>query len=121
MQDAFAAALVAPGRPTNLSAWVVTVATRKTIGDWRRRQSERRSWDRVAATQDRGGDVDQLIDLRVALRSLSPRQLDVVQLYYFLGMTVAETATQLEISEGTVKKALSRARETLRRALEITP
>lgn len=120
-QDAFAAALRAPSCPANLSAWVVTVATRKAIGGWRRRQTERRSWDRLAATQDRGRDVDQLIDLRVALGSLAPRQLEVVNLYYFLGMTVAETAAQLEISEGTVKKALSRARETLRRALEITP
>ncbi len=103
-------------------------AERSAVGDdaspsggWRRRQSERRSWDRLAATHDPGRDVDQLIDLRVALASLSPRQLEVVQLYYFLGLAVAETAGQLGISEGTVKKALSRARETLRRALEITP
>jgi RNA polymerase sigma-70 factor (ECF subfamily) len=121
VQDAYAAALRMPERPENLSAWVVTVASRRAIGGWRRRQSERRSWDRLAATHDPGRDVDQLIDLRVALASLSPRQLEVVQLYYFLGLAVAETAGQLGISEGTVKKALSRARETLRRALEITP
>lgn len=121
VQDAYVASLRAPVPPTNLSAWILTVATRRTIGSWRRRQSERRSWTRLTDIHDADRDIDRLIDLRVALRSLAPRQLEVVNLYYFLGLSVAETAEGLGVSEGTVKKALSRARESLRRALEIAP
>lgn len=120
VQDAYVASLQASVAPANLSAWIVTVATRRTVGGWRRRQSEKRSWARAAEAHPVESDVDRLIDLRTALRSLSTRQLEVVNLYYFLGLSIDETARQLNISGGTVKKALSRAREALRRALEVS-
>ena len=90
VQDAYLASLRAAVPPANLSAWVVTAATRRTVGTWRRCRSDRRSWSRFAGTQggsDDDLDIDRHIDLRIALRTLATRQLDVVNLYYFLGLS----------------------------------
>jgi len=51
--------------------------------------------------------------VRDALDGLARRQRDAVVLYYLLDLDVATTARVLGISEGTVKSALSRAREKL--------
>lgn len=61
-----------------------------------------------------------LIDLDEALRELerlSPRQVRVVELRYFAGLTVAEVAGVLDVSESTVKSDWNMARAWLRRAL----
>lgn len=49
-----------------------------------------------------------------AIRQLSPRQRLVVDLHYFLGLTVADAAGVMRCSEGTVKSTLADARKRLR-------
>jgi RNA polymerase sigma factor (TIGR02999 family) len=51
------------------------------------------------------------------LAALSPRQAQIVELRYFGGLTVEETATLLELSEKTVKRDWAAARAWLRREL----
>ncbi len=53
-------------------------------------------------------------DLLSVLRRLGPRQRAVVVLRYYLGMSEAETANELNCSVGTVKSQASRALATLR-------
>jgi RNA polymerase sigma factor (TIGR02999 family) len=53
----------------------------------------------------------------VELSELDPRQARVVELRFFGGLTVEETAEVLEISTGTVKREWSMARAWLRRAM----
>ena len=54
------------------------------------------------------------LDLERSIDSLTPRQREVVDLHYFVDLTVSETAELLGISEGTVKSTLSDARARLR-------
>ena len=61
-------------------------------------------------------DLDRALD---RLMSLDPRQASVVELRYFAGLTVEETARVLQVSPKTVKRDWSVARAWLRRELEM--
>lgn len=52
-----------------------------------------------------------------ALQQLPEMQREVVVLRHWLGLSVAETATELAISDGTVKSHASRGRERLQTVL----
>jgi len=92
----------------------------------RRRNADRRGGGSVAVTLDEDllvaapeGAVDILL-LHEALTELSrldPRQGRVVELRFFGGLTVEETADVLEISEPTVHRDWQTARIFLRHAL----
>jgi RNA polymerase sigma-70 factor (ECF subfamily) len=56
--------------------------------------------------------------LLVALEALSPRQQQVFMLRTWQGFSVAETASVLKCSEGSVKTHLSRATETLMKSID---
>lgn len=70
---------------------------------------------RIDADFERWEDLDQALD---RLAALDPRQAKVVELRYFGGMTVEETADVLGVSPKTVKRDWSIARAWLRRELE---
>jgi RNA polymerase sigma factor (sigma-70 family) len=58
------------------------------------------------------------VDIEAALSRLAPHQRLAVDCFYFVGLSVVETATVMRCSEGTVKSTLSDARSRLRHALE---
>ena len=58
------------------------------------------------------------IDAHRALAQLSAQQRAVVYLTYWEDLATAQVAMLLDISEGSVKKQLARAREQLRRILD---
>jgi RNA polymerase sigma factor (TIGR02999 family) len=67
---------------------------------------------------DEGHDDLVAIDAAlVRLAGVDPRQVRVVEMRYFAGMTVEETADALDISPATVKREWSMARAWLRREL----
>ena len=88
-----------------------------------RRQLKRDGGERVTLTSDVAGvptqDVDilELNDALDRLAELDQRQAKVVELRYFGGLSVPETAETLEVSEATVKRDWTIARAFLRRAL----
>ena len=91
----------------------------------RRRQSEKRgdglqrvSLDGtlVAPGSDRI-DVVMLDDALTRLETIFPEQNRIVQLRFFAGMTVEETAEAMRISPATVKREWALARAWLHRAL----
>jgi RNA polymerase sigma-70 factor (ECF subfamily) len=63
--------------------------------------------------------IEESLDLQQALKTLSHRQRMAVDCRYYVGLSIAETATLMGCSEGTVKSTLSDARERLRRQLEV--
>ena len=72
------------------------------------------------ADPDRPGDVD-LIALDQALDRLAefdPEQAKIVELRYFGGLTVEETAEAVGVSPATVKRQWAMARAWLKQALE---
>lgn len=100
-------------------AWVHTVALNIVRSRFRRRRLEQR----VAAqqlTRDIHTDLDiaELLDLRSALLRLSERRRTVVLLRHVAGLTVAETAAAMSMSENSVRSLASRALAELREELE---
>ena len=122
VQEALARAVVAQrrGKIDSLPAWVRVVALNQLRNRWRSRSREQKATQRLRDTQVAPGPDDALedsMDLVAALASLSRRQREAVALHYRLGLSVAETAQAMRVSDGTVKTLLSRARTTLGVAL----
>lgn len=102
-------------------AWIVAVAVNETRSRWRRHEAERRSLARLdgeARRADGRPGTAALVDLDRAIQQLPTRQKQAVVLHYLLGLEVAAIAEVLDVSAGTIKKAMSRAREQLAAALE---
>jgi RNA polymerase sigma factor (sigma-70 family) len=57
-------------------------------------------------------------EVSAAVSGLSPQQRAVVFLTYWDDLDVSSVASLLEVSEGTVRKQLSRARDRLRKVLQ---
>jgi RNA polymerase sigma factor (TIGR02999 family) len=70
-----------------------------------------------AASPEADVDVLTLDDALTRLAALDPRQARVVELRYFAGLGVEETAHVLDISPATVKREWTMARAWLRREL----
>lgn len=68
-------------------------------------------------TQERAAEVIALDDALKKLEELSQRQSRVVELRYFGGLSVEETAAVLEVSPDTVMRDWSMAKTWLNRAL----
>ena len=101
-------------------------AMRRILIDHARRRGRiKRGGDRVrvpleAATLATEPDLDRLMALDEAIRRLDeqePRVADVVRLRFFAGLSVAETAAALELSERSVNRDWALARAWLYRAL----
>ncbi|HEY6640998.1 sigma-70 family RNA polymerase sigma factor [Povalibacter sp.] len=69
----------------------------------------------VLLDADRSGDITALDDLLSRLQTFDARQSQVVEMRYFGGLTVEQTAQALDISEATVKREWVAARAWLRR------
>ena len=78
--------------------------TRVTLGD-------------VAAAEEAGLDVLALDDALQRLAALDPEQARLVELRYFAGLSIEETAQALDCSPATVKREWAIARAWLRREL----
>ena len=71
------------------------------------------------ARPDATSQDDERSALMAALQRLGPRQRAVVVLRYWLGLTEAEAAAELNCSVGTVKSQASRALAILRQSTEL--
>ena len=95
-------------------AWVTTVAVNAC-----KRNAKRMHTDEPNPAVGHPQEIaDTRHDLVTALRTLPPRQREVVVLHYLADYPVTVVAHVMNISEGTVKTHLSRARDALRRLLE---
>lgn len=98
----------------DVGAWVVTVALNHLRSGWRRRATADRAAPRLAIeAEGPASDADAAFDLRAALVRLPRRQRESVVLHYFLDLDIARIAEVLGVSQGTVKTALHRARQSL--------
>jgi RNA polymerase sigma-70 factor, ECF subfamily len=73
-------------------------------------------------TDDTGGsdsdeDITAIDSALTRLATVDDRQVQIVQMRYFGGMTIEETAQALDISEATVKREWTLARAWLKREL----
>jgi RNA polymerase sigma-70 factor, ECF subfamily len=98
--------------------WVRRVCVNLATSQLRRRGVEARALIRLGARPRPPvtlADGDETF--WAAVRSLPRRQAQVVALFYVHDLTVADVATTLELSEGSVKTHLSRARAALAQRL----
>ncbi len=92
---------------------------RRVLVDYARRlRADKRGGDHTFIQLDESIDVPHrpsvdpvaLDDALTTLAALDPRQSQIVELRYFGGFSIAETATQLDLSESTVKREWESAR-----------
>lgn len=98
------------------SAWLLAITADQARQARRRRRPLSLVTDvavRVRSTEDR-------VDVEYAVARLAPRQRLAVDCFYFVGLSLAETAAVMRCSEGTVKSTLSDARLRLRPLLEVS-
>jgi RNA polymerase sigma-70 factor (ECF subfamily) len=106
------------GRMADPAMWVRRVCVNTATSQLRRRAAEARALLRL-----RGRRHDPVLpepsdeDFWVAVRLLPRRQAQVVALHYLLDLSVSDVAATLQMSEGTAKTHLSRARAGLAAAL----
>ncbi|MFO1316420.1 MAG: RNA polymerase sigma factor [Burkholderiales bacterium] len=62
--------------------------------------------------------VEQRMDILVAMRALPAIHREVLTLFYFEDMPVAEMALALDVAPGTVLSRLNRARDALRQRMQ---
>ena len=93
--------------------WLLAIVAEESRRTRRRLRLATSLVDSAVADPPREGDLD----LERAIRSLAPRQRLAVELHYFVGLSVAETAAVMDCAEGTVKSTLSDARRVLRETL----
>ena len=75
----------------------------------------------VLITGEKSADLVALDEALVSLAKLDARQSRVVELRFFGGLSVEETAEVLKVSEGTVRRDWSLARAWLRREMLQSP
>lgn len=103
---------------------VAALAMRQILTDRaRRRNADKRGGGALAVTLDGLPGVEPALDLVVVedalrkLEALAPRQARIVELRCLVGLTVAETAEAIGVSERTVHTEWRLARAWLTRAL----
>ena len=104
-----------PGRGTPLT-WLLAITA-----DQARRARRRRPPLALVTTRSPVRSLDERLDLEAAVARLPQRQRLAVDCFYFVGLSVAETAAVMACAEGTVKSTLSDARARLGAILEGGP
>lgn len=120
VQEVLAAALDHDRPVENLSGWVVVSAVNRVRSGARRRGAEQRAVERLRQVPPPVSAAPTAVadEVLEALRALPERQREITALHYLLDLSVADIASSLEVSEGTVKTQLHRARAALRARLE---
>ena len=103
----------------SVRSWLETIMRRRIVSTWRARGA--RPQTLVADVSDRSlpsQAYDEQVVLRERLRGLLGKlpaeQASAIWLVHVVGLPVAEVATRLGVSGGTIKSRCSRGRERLR-------
>ena len=100
-------------------AYVRMILVRASIDEARRPWRRERPTDTLPdLAADDGASLEDRSALLDALQALPPQQRATVVLRHLEGLSVAETAREMRISEGTVKSHTARGLDALRQFLE---
>jgi len=98
-----------------LTRAVVNGATDRVRSSRRRADREVRAGHLVVTSSV---DPSSAVDVRRALDRLSPQQRAIAYLVYWEDMTIPDVATRLDVTEGTVRRQLARAKDRLPEVLK---
>jgi RNA polymerase sigma factor (sigma-70 family) len=126
-EDAVQEALIAgarqwpkEGRPANPRSWLMAVAGRRLVDEWRSESARRRREEAAASLEVRGEAVDHDDTLSLLFLCCHPSLSVPSQLALTLravgGLTTAEIASAFLVPEATMAQRISRAKETIRSA-----
>ena len=99
--------------------WVRRVCVNLAVSSFRRKVVELRAITRLAGRRELEPLSDETEELWAACRSLPRRQAQAAALRFVYDLPIADIASVLGCSEGTVKQHLSRARAALRVSLHL--
>ena len=111
----------------NFASWLFAIAANHVRGRFRVRTSEARKVEAAGREQavqaaadpaEEAANAMRMEELRTAVAGLPGELRSPVELYYFAGLSVGETAETLHLGEEAVKSRLFRARKRIRAALE---
>lgn len=120
VQDAIVKAWRRRDEPIDrLVAWITVVASNEARSGKRQDAARQRATDRLSGEVDHA-QRESLFDeeLSAALGGLPVRERQACVLYYVFDLAVADVASAMSVTEGSVKSFLSRARTHLARALD---
>jgi len=101
-------------------AWVRRTCANLAVSTFRRRMVELRALGRLGQRRTESvGLAAGADEFWSHVRRLPARQAQVIALHYLFDLSVDDVAATLEVSPGTVKTHLSRARAQLARTLEL--
>lgn len=103
--------------PRAMRAWLLTIQTREAFRVVRRLRRLVSLDGRVGEVAAQGPDLAQRADVRRALSNLPRRTRAAIALHHLAGLTVAETARALGVSENTIKSQLRTGSSRLREEL----
>jgi RNA polymerase sigma factor (sigma-70 family) len=103
--------------PRALRAWLLTIQTREAFRVVRRLRRLVSLDGRVAEIPSQGVDLAQRADVRQALVRLPRRTRAAIALHHLAGLSVADTARALGVSENTIKTQLKTGLDRLREEL----
>lgn len=95
------------------ASWLLAIVANEA-----RRKGRRLGLPIQLATPSSTSPVDDRLDMEAAVAKLPESQRQAIDCYYYVGLSVAETALVMNCAEGTVKSTLADARSNLRRTLE---
>lgn len=116
-QDAFAKAYTRWAKVAELESpggYLRRMVVNNAMSSLRRRASEMRAIMRFRSGVDEAVVAPEVDGFWRLVRTLPPRQAQVVALYYADEQSTAEIAEVLQIAEGTVRATLTQARDALR-------
>ena len=107
-------------RMDNIDGYVRRIIVNAHYSAWRRPWRRERVSERVDVPLEPGFPVEDAEVIRAAVMALPAGQRRVIVLRHIWNLTIEETATELQISPGTVKSQSADAIAALRRALATT-
>lgn len=102
-------------------AWLYTTTANLVRDHWRKRGREHTAYQKLGtpgSAREPALDLATVLTVREAVLALPDRLRVVVMLHYFADLPVAQVATQVGRSEGTIKRDLFDARRRLGMLLE---
>lgn len=103
-------------QPQFFSTWFIRIVINECKTHLKKRKQVHVSIEALSTSTQQS---EEMMDLKMALQSLTPIERVIVQMKYFFGYTFPEIAEAVEMPEGTVKTKLYQTLKLLKSKLEL--
>jgi RNA polymerase sigma-70 factor (ECF subfamily) len=102
--------------PQFFSTWFIRIVINECKTQLKKKNNVRFHMEVPASKKQ---NSEEIVDLKMALQSLSSSERVIIQMKFFLGYTFQEIAEAIEMPEGTVKTKLYKTLKLLKSKLEL--